>query len=333
MIGVSLVALSLLATLFPSGSSFEPLEEPEYSHSEEEYSVGFRNDPFDTGLSEWELITYFSIDPHDNCTIANLREIEYRFFSYQGQSGNVDISNTTFDFYLRIYPRFSNGFDVTGNLVSFDFDIFTDNSISLYCVNWSFDVLYLDNLGYQQHQSFSLPSFNFFSVYDRFTFNVPLSPIPILKVTCIYLDLPFYSLPSSSVSLYSQLQDSSSFNYGYNQGVNDGYDTGYSDGLLDGYNQGYDDGYFDGFDTGLDDGYIEGYTYGQAQGDHAGYIRGLSEQNPYTFGHFFGAIADVPILYIRQLLGFDFFGISALTILMSMITGVLVLFLLRRIVF
>lgn len=103
------------------------------------------------------------------------------------------------------------------------------------------------------------------------------------------------------------------------------------------YQSGYDAGYKDGYGDGVDDGESRGYSDGLADGDSSGYIRGVHDgenaAHTYTFGNFFGTIADVPILYMRSMLGFDVFGVPALTILMSMITACLVLYLLRRVIF
>lgn len=119
------------------------------------------------------------------------------------------------------------------------------------------------------------------------------------------------------------------------------YKTGYQNGYAEGYNQGYHNGEDYGYETGYNDfkgseEYTEAldnaYESGVDYGDQQGYIRGLSEDNPYTFRALFGAIADTPILFIRQLLGFEVFGVEAIAILMTMVTGCLILFVFRRIV-
>ena len=87
--------------------------------------------------------------------------------------------------------------------------------------------------------------------------------------------------------------------------------------------------YNDGFTHGYDDGYNDGNTFGY----NTGYTAGINATNNYTFINFFGAIADTPILYLRNLLGFQIFGVSAMNVLMSMITACLVLYLLRKVIF
>lgn len=108
----------------------------------------------------------------------------------------------------------------------------------------------------------------------------------------------------------------------YTQGYNVGYDSGYRDGIDNGYNEGYTDGY----DTGMNDYYDSRYQQGYQDGIN--YESQLA--NRYTFMSLFGAIADTPIMIMRNLLNFDVFGVSAMTIVMSMITGCIVLFLIRK---
>lgn len=82
-----------------------------------------------------------------------------------------------------------------------------------------------------------------------------------------------------------------------------------------------------------DDNYALGYETGYSDGVHDGYAEGSGDANHYTFFRLFGAIADTPIMILRNLLGFEVFGVEAIHILMSMITGVIVLWIIRRVVF
>ena len=68
------------------------------------------------------------------------------------------------------------------------------------------------------------------------------------------------------------------------------------------------------------------------EGHDIGYNEGIADAHTYTFFSLFGSIADTPIMIFRQLLGFDVFGVSALQIFMTMFTGVIVLFIFRRII-
>lgn len=122
-----------------------------------------------------------------------------------------------------------------------------------------------------------------------------------------------------------------SYQQGYDNGYQQGYDTGYYEGGQSGYTDGYDDGHYYGYAEGYDDGQIVGQQEGYDIGYTQGYNTGLSTPT-YNFKSLFGAIADTPILFIRNLLGFEIFGVEALSILMTMITGCLILFLFRKIV-
>lgn len=75
------------------------------------------------------------------------------------------------------------------------------------------------------------------------------------------------------------------YNYGYNNGSDDGYDTGYGRGydnaLYNGYITGYDDGLDDGYITGYDTGYDEGYADGSEGAFDEGYAQARDEFGAY----------------------------------------------------
>lgn len=136
---------------------------------------------------------------------------------------------------------------------------------------------------------------------------------------------------------YQMAQDQNDYTSGYNNG----YDKGKQEGYSQGYDNGYEVGLIDGVDNFISsdeyeqeirDSYLQGFDQGKYIGHEQGYAEALAEGNDYTFRSLFGAIADTPILFIRQLLGFEIFGVEAVTILMTMITGVIILFLVRKIV-
>lgn len=111
----------------------------------------------------------------------------------------------------------------------------------------------------------------------------------------------------------------------YNNAIN-GYDT--DAGYKNGFSAGKEVGYTEGYQQGLDVGYTPAYNNGYADGYTEGFSAGGN--NTYTFGKLFGAIADVPIMILRNLLGFEVFGVEAISILMSMITGCIAIFLIRK---
>lgn len=119
-----------------------------------------------------------------------------------------------------------------------------------------------------------------------------------------------------------------------NYGASGDYDLGYSQGYNNGSRVGYDKGYDAGESAGSQQGYTQGYTAGYTQGETDGYNEGFDDASGsnYTFFSLFGAIADTPIMFLRQLLGFEVFGVQAISILMSMLTGCIVLYLVRKII-
>lgn len=102
----------------------------------------------------------------------------------------------------------------------------------------------------------------------------------------------------------------------------------YLNGLNEGYNKGYDVGYNSGYGTGYNDGYNYGYQTGYTQG-HAD---GINEATPLqmNFLTLLGAIADTPVVIIRNLYSFDIFGTSALAIFMTLLTAIIVIHFVRK---
>lgn len=125
------------------------------------------------------------------------------------------------------------------------------------------------------------------------------------------------------------------FNTGYDTGYDDGFDTGYDTGNTDGYNTGYDDGFVTGYDAGNSEGYVTGYNDGvedgYTDGYSNGYHNGLGMASQGDFNTLFAAIADTPIRFLRGLFSFDLFGISVLSIVLSLITGLVVLYLVKKV--
>lgn len=110
------------------------------------------------------------------------------------------------------------------------------------------------------------------------------------------------------------------------------YRVGYENGYNEGYNVGNTTGYDTGYSTGNSEGYTQGFSVGSSQGYQEGYSAGVNTRNDYTFLTLFGAIADTPIMILRNLLGFEIFGVSAMSILMTMLTGSIALFIFRKVV-
>ena len=103
-----------------------------------------------------------------------------------------------------------------------------------------------------------------------------------------------------------------------NNAYDTGFDNGYAVGHQDGYYEGVDDGRATGYENGYDDGYLVGRT------------DGIASANDYSFLSLFGAVADTPVLMIRSLFNFDFFGVNLLTVVLSLFTALILFYLLRK---
>lgn len=126
----------------------------------------------------------------------------------------------------------------------------------------------------------------------------------------------------SSVDFYGLYAQGQSYQVIFESWESESYQIGYDNG----YNTGYDTGYNTGYDIGLNAGYDNGYN----QGYENGKTDGISTANDYTFLGLFGAVADTPVMMIRSLFNFDFFGVNLLTVVLSLFTGVILFYLLRK---
>ena len=97
----------------------------------------------------------------------------------------------------------------------------------------------------------------------------------------------------------------------YQDGYNLGYETGYSNGFTNGETSGYQNGYNTGYNTGLSDG--------------------LNMAQTSNFNSLFNAIADTPVLFMRSLFGFELFGMNVFAIIMSLITGLIVIYVIKKV--
>lgn len=129
---------------------------------------------------------------------------------------------------------------------------------------------------------------------------------------------------------------------GYNAGYTIGYQTAHNEDFdsvyTNGYNTGYTYGNSDGYRTGYTEGvnsvdtqsyYLDGVNTGYWNGYAVGYQEGATAPT-YTFGELFGSIADTPVLIIRGLFDFDFFGINLMTVVLSMFTALIALYIVRK---
>lgn len=82
----------------------------------------------------------------------------------------------------------------------------------------------------------------------------------------------------------------------------------------------YDHGYTDGYNNGQNNGYNQGYT--------AGFNAGSSSNTRLL--NLFSSIADTPVLMIRSMFSFELFGISMYTAVLSLITLLFILFIVKR---
>lgn len=131
------------------------------------------------------------------------------------------------------------------------------------------------------------------SVDDYVEANIvdPQDQLEYWTVTANYINeyfVAYYAKTDTYETGYNDGRDDG-FNDGYDVGYNDGYNYGHQNGRDVGYNEGYNDGYNAGKDDGYNDGYNEGYDNGYNAGYNDGY-------NDFNVADYFGTnnIAKAP---------------------------------------
>lgn len=120
--------------------------------------------------------------------------------------------------------------------------------------------------------------------------------------------------------------------YGYTISFAIGNNLNYSSDYNYGYQNGYNDGYSKGLDDGNTKGYADGLSAGYQNGYATGYSDGLNTASQTSFSSLFGAIADTPIMFIRSLFNFDLFGMNVFIIIMSLLTGFIVIYIVKKVI-
>lgn len=87
----------------------------------------------------------------------------------------------------------------------------------------------------------------------------------------------------------------------------------------------YEQGYFVGKDVGYRDGETNGYASGYAQGYASGVLTAEND-----FDSLFSGIANTPITILHSVLSFDIFGINIFNIIFSILTLLLLIWLIKR---
>lgn len=98
------------------------------------------------------------------------------------------------------------------------------------------------------------------------------------------------------------------------------YQNGYNTGYTEGHTNGYQEGLNASTQTAYDSGFEAGKQYGITLGGQA------------TFTGLFGAIADTPIIMLRSLFNFDLFGMNMFIIIMSLLTGIIVIYVAKKVI-
>lgn len=179
----------------------------------------------------------------------------------------------------------------TSSDLSIDFGISFESNLGLNC--FSEDDLLADLDNYSSYICFSFDNQYLDLCYCPFVFRINYTDI---DTTPYVLSFKSYILVSS----YDSYQ--TGYDAGYGKGYQDGYDIGKQDGNLIGYSDGYNQGYTDG----------------------------LSMSQQGNFNSLFNSIADTPLRFLYGLFNFNLFGTSMIVIILSLLTGIVVIHLVKK---
>lgn len=108
----------------------------------------------------------------------------------------------------------------------------------------------------------------------------------------------------------------------YTADYQSGYEVGLADGIEKGQNIASEDIY--------DKAYNDGYVVGKGQGFEEGLSQGLSD-DPYSLGDFMYTFIDMPGRFLGNLLNFDFLGINLAGLVTSVITILIMAWILKKV--
>ena len=276
-------------------------------------AVHFDNTDLDNG--EYK-INYYCFNFESGST-TTLLDLVYTYTDYLSVSNNPD------------YNTISNYVNEHIPFVSYQY-YFVLAHLSILNDNLDYNVTnifipYFSDSFLGCYVSYDLNQSNF---YDDNNFNVDSSSSNNSRYLRLYT--PLYALPImeseyhySSISGFfafdtHEVESTLHFNVPIirNPYMSRSYQEGYNDGFSDGSGKGYQDGY--------DEGYALGYNAGRADA--------LNERPlDLNFLRMLGAIADTPVYFIRSMFSFEFFGINALAVFMTLLTALIVIYFIRKV--
>lgn len=237
--------------------------------------------------------------------------------TFQYQDGDyIELYNPTYNrVEYTLYVTYSFNSDYSVSRLTFTrCDLrYLQNSTNYYDISWNGNFVFnLDSYSLNDYKfSYSL---NVNTIYNTQSFTCEFQLDCYLDSTNVY-DNFYDTFRVGNEYDFRYYTESSSIQLNFNYFIN--------------YNQGYIDGrdyvltHLSEFDLYTNSQYL---TYGQIQ-----YNLGVSQANT-GFLNLFGAIADTPVIMIRNLFSFDLFGMSALTIFMSLLTGLIVIHFIRKVI-
>lgn len=268
------------------------------------------NDISNTNHSDFscELSPVDIIDEIDECLqlengIFNLNQLDYIISTYYKDTLLYQVYNNDFEFYLDFYIDLSD-YAYNEDLLYFNYygDLYKWGTI--------------DSNGL-------LSSYYEAPEFSGGVHTLAVNP-SVNSFVAITMTMNKDNIKGGNWFSISRHQSNGIYNYGYGQGYNEGVLQGIEQGKEQGNQAFYEDGFVSGFEEGKASGYDKGYAVGY---DDALEISGDINSLPKTF---LNALFSTPINLLKSLLNWDFFGINLFSVLTSLLTIAVVVFLFRK---
>lgn len=189
--------------------------------------------------------------------------------------------------------------NIDNNVLSYNFTLNTEYIYGLIRTDHDGHISGFDFYYTPRFQNYDYTVFASIEMYSG-KYDISLPSVPNGRQYAMYhLDLDMeHDFPNGT----DEFDDTWNFTiFGVNKNTDSAiYQTGATGGYNNGYTNGYDNGFVDGSNAGV------------------------------TFFSLFGAIADTPLLMLRSLFNFDLFGANLLVVILSLVTGLMVFYVVRK---
>lgn len=250
------------------------------------------------GASSYEYNDNYLMQVYVTDGQSNVNPFEYRYGFLGPQHDDLN----TYRWFMFCYSPDSSYaplINIDNNILSYNFPVNTEYIYGLIRTDQDGHFSGFDFYYTPRFQNYAYTVFASIEMYSG-KYDISLPAVPDGRQYAMYhLDLDMVNDFPNGTSEFHNTWDFTIV--GVNKNTDSAiYQTGVTGGYNNGYTNGYDNGFLDGSNAGV------------------------------TFFSLFGAIADTPLLMLRSLFNFDLFGANLLVVILSLVTGLMVFYVVRK---